>query len=381
MGLGSFLGGAEAAESTSTSKPWSRQQRQLVKDIYGYSGDDLKTRLGLAPVSDTAVFDPSRANQLTDSFLNGQMGRALGGTGNQMTTLQDFGAPMAARAGQAAYDATGNLANRTLANAGTLFGNPNLDGAITAATRDVYRNLQENQLTNAANAAEMTGNTNSSAAAVERALLQRGAQDRAGDIAAGMRFDAYNRSMDQGQQLALAELQGLQTSANQGLGAASTANQTVNALMGAGAGGQGIALEAAKAQSIGDQSQLDYEQGLRDFRNRELLKTLPIATSNTGQQTTGVQTSGGNVFGNVAGLGLGAAGIAAHAGLFSDRRLKVGIQPFGQLPSGLKTYTYHYVWGGPLQVGVMAQEAAEIFPDAVLEHESGYLMVDYTKIS
>jgi hypothetical protein len=38
------------------------------------------------------------------------------------------------------------------------------------------------------------------------------------------------------------------------------------------------------------------------------------------------------------------------------------------------------VWGGPTFVGVIAQDLLEIRPDAVIETESGYLMVDYDKI-
>lgn len=73
---------------------------------------------------------------------------------------------------------------------------------------------------------------------------------------------------------------------------------------------------------------------------------------------------------------VGAAGSMA---MMSDRRLKSNIRRKGTLPSGLAWYEYDIF--GRHEEGVMAQEAMEKFPNAVLRHQSGYLMVDYAKIS
>jgi hypothetical protein len=79
---------------------------------------------------------------------------------------------------------------------------------------------------------------------------------------------------------------------------------------------------------------------------------------------------------------LGVAGTAAKAfASFSDERLKRNIVPIGEMPSGLPVYAYNYVWSDEPQVGVMAHEARALFPDAVITDESGYLMVDYSRIS
>jgi hypothetical protein len=64
----------------------------------------------------------------------------------------------------------------------------------------------------------------------------------------------------------------------------------------------------------------------------------------------------------------------------SDRRLKREIRQIGVSPSGLAIYSFRYVWGGPIFVGVMAQDLVAMRPEAVIEDESGYLMVDYDKI-
>jgi hypothetical protein len=84
---------------------------------------------------------------------------------------------------------------------------------------------------------------------------------------------------------------------------------------------------------------------------------------------------------NVAGTATKAIGTAASAGAFSDIRLKRDIERVGELPSGLPVYDFRYLWSDEPYRGVMAHEAAEIFPDAVSAHESGYLTVDYSRIN
>jgi hypothetical protein len=80
-------------------------------------------------------------------------------------------------------------------------------------------------------------------------------------------------------------------------------------------------------------------------------------------------------------LGLGKLGVSAYsAGMFSDIRLKRDIKRIGSLPSGLPVYSYKYVFSAEPQVGVMAQEALEMFPDAVIMDASGFLKVRYDLI-
>jgi len=75
-------------------------------------------------------------------------------------------------------------------------------------------------------------------------------------------------------------------------------------------------------------------------------------------------------------LGLGKLGVAA----FSDIRLKRDIRRIGAMPSGLPIYAFRYLWSDEPHVGVMAQEALGIVPEAVSMHRSGFLMVDYSKV-
>lgn len=70
------------------------------------------------------------------------------------------------------------------------------------------------------------------------------------------------------------------------------------------------------------------------------------------------------------------AGLSA-AMFFSDRRLKSNISLIG-VRGGLPLYEYDIM--GKRERGYMADEVALIAPDAVHEHSSGYLMVDYNKV-
>lgn len=93
-------------------------------------------------------------------------------------------------------------------------------------------------------------------------------------------------------------------------------------------------------------------------------------------QLNAYQSGMGGLFG-LGGSLLGAAGNAGGFGaLFSDARLKEDIRRVGQTDGGVPLYSYRYVWGGPVQIGVMAHDV----PEAATLHESGYLMVDYGKV-
>lgn len=81
----------------------------------------------------------------------------------------------------------------------------------------------------------------------------------------------------------------------------------------------------------------------------------------------------GGLFGSILG-GIGSAG--GIGAFFSDRRLKKNISLIGKTAGGTNVYSYNYIWGGPMQVGVMAQEV----PHAAKMHSSGFLMVDYGKV-
>lgn len=76
--------------------------------------------------------------------------------------------------------------------------------------------------------------------------------------------------------------------------------------------------------------------------------------------------------GGLFGIGSSIAGALP----WSDARLKTDIHRVGQTDGGTPIYTYLYIWGGPMQMGVMAQEV----PEARVMDPSGFYRVDYSKV-
>jgi hypothetical protein len=87
------------------------------------------------------------------------------------------------------------------------------------------------------------------------------------------------------------------------------------------------------------------------------------------------------IFNAVAEIG----GAAAGAGAFSDKRLKKNISLLGK-NNGFNIYSWDWNEEGNKQglegtaVGVIAQEVQETHPQYVIEHESGFLTVDYAGV-
>jgi hypothetical protein len=108
--------------------------------------------------------------------------------------------------------------------------------------------------------------------------------------------------------------------------------------------------------------------------------SLPLGLFNGNTSTgTGTATQQGSFLdtvGKIAQIG------ATAAPMFSDRRLKVDVRPLGTDAKGRDWYDYRYAWDASdvTRRGVMAQEIMASDPDAVSTHESGFLMVDYSKL-
>jgi hypothetical protein len=78
----------------------------------------------------------------------------------------------------------------------------------------------------------------------------------------------------------------------------------------------------------------------------------------------------------------GIAGLAGKVGsaaiMASDCRLKTDIALVGRLFDGTPVYRFRYKAGGPVQIGVMAQDIEGRAPEAVVEIH-GVKFVDYAK--
>lgn len=68
------------------------------------------------------------------------------------------------------------------------------------------------------------------------------------------------------------------------------------------------------------------------------------------------------------------------AGDYSDERLKDNVKRVGSTDSGLPIYTYTMKGGGPVRMGVMAQDVEKLDPSVVSHDRHGLKMVDYARI-
>lgn len=79
------------------------------------------------------------------------------------------------------------------------------------------------------------------------------------------------------------------------------------------------------------------------------------------------------MMGGLFGIGSSIAGALP----WSDRRLKQNVRRIGATEGGTPIYAYRYIWGGPVQVGVMADEV----PDAAVMTDTGFMQVDYSRVA
>jgi len=91
------------------------------------------------------------------------------------------------------------------------------------------------------------------------------------------------------------------------------------------------------------------------------MQNYGIQSANTNAQNAGLY--------NLLGSG------ATAAATMSDRRLKSNIERVGTHPLGIGIYEYDIF--GTRQIGVMADEVEAVRPEAVMQHPSGYKMVNY----
>lgn len=103
-----------------------------------------------------------------------------------------------------------------------------------------------------------------------------------------------------------------------------------------------------------------------------------LTQQNYANQMAGYQQQMQNWNGLWGGLMGGAANLGSAAIMASDRRVKRDIKRVGTADNGLPIYSYRYIWGGPVQIGVMAQDVAEVNPGAVADL-GGFLGVDYAE--
>ena len=319
--MGDLFGGSKKT-TTTDSGPWKDQQ-PYVKSAFNaaqtnfnqksgtpwYTGE---TYAGINPLTRdaataTGTYATGQGKAGADATQLSGMG-LLGQTGNYTDALGAYGSA-------AGVDNTHKIA----ADAGIYANNPALNGQIDAASRDVVRNLNENELPSIDRMATGTGNINSTRAGVAEGIAQRGAADRVGDIAAELRSHAYDTG------LGVASTDN-QNSLNAKGNAAQLYGSAVNSggiLTGEGQnetytnlGKQGLAGGVLQADQQGqDDAALRSWQG-NDTRQQQLIDNYyrTIGANNWGQSGTTTEETKNNPGILGAALGIGSLAASLYSG-------------------------------------------------------------------
>ena len=335
---------ADSYGYTNSASNQSVYQDPYLQQLYGHASY-LLNNYGM-PNKQVADLNGMQQNGLASQY------GFASGAGNDIYAMQ----LMSALGNMQGYGTAGTAADRMASgnayatpytngmNYGTLaasVNNPFLQGQIDAASRDVVRNLNENQLTGNAAAAAASGNSASSRRAVMDAIAQRGAADRVADIGATMRGNAYNTGLGLANQTALANQQ------------AALGTNSLNAnLMSSGAnlgyqlgqaGSTGLqsayntgVSNATNQQAAGNYLQ-QYQQQLLDtmysnqmnpYTGLQLYQSLLGPTTTlTNSNSMGVNNSTSNSFGNSFNNGYSynmGAGASAGSGTSTAKSFNLG---------------------------------------------------------
>jgi len=327
--IGGAMSSSDGQSQSSSNSPWSYQAPYLHE---GFKR------------ADSAWYDANNLGRYKGDFVAGGNDNLTGGwnrMGNWSNTAEAAGAGLtnSGWSGVANFgNVTGNAnaiydramsdpTGRTIAAAGAYANNPYADGVIDASLRDVNRNLQTGIAQNNASAVG-SGNMNSTRAGVTEALLTNAAQDRAADIASGVRGNLFNTG------LGLANQQN-----TTGMSAALAAN---NQSLGATKVGADLITGGLAAQNAGIQGQLDVGNQQRALAQAELdnaiqgneyARTADMDLAARYMKIVGGQQFGNNVesttFQNRNPIAAGVqGGLGAGAQMFGLARM-AGYDPFG----------------------------------------------------
>ncbi len=150
--------------------------------------------------------------------------------------------------------------------------------------------------------------------------------------------------------------------------------------------GQIYSTEGGQQAGVAQNQASSIEQALAGMGNAQANSSLSNQSMLQNLLGGGLKAGGSLLTAPFGGTGstslLGQLGSGISSGLsgllFSDERLKEGIEPVGELFDGQEIYRYRYRGDttNTTHIGVMAQDVAERNPDAVADI-GGFLAVDY----
>lgn len=338
-------GGGQKVQQTPTEsrtvQELSPEQRQLFRKMMPFADQFASQPLQQFQGQRIAAVDPlqSQAQDMTTQAIAGMQPR-----------LQQLGQASQFMMGPVMHPDT----------------NPFLSAAMQSAVRPLEQQFSQQILPGIAGSAVQAGGFGGSRQGIAEGLAAQGLQQASGDILARMASDNHQQGI-------AATLQAM------------AMQPDLEALQ---------FLPATGVEAIGQQRRAE-EQALinseiEKFMTAQLLPILQAgeigqlafgmpggSTTTTGTQNV-MMPGGPGALQTVLGVG-GMLGSLAGAFGLSDRRLKTNISRIGTLANGLGVYVFNYIWGGPRQVGVMAQEVLQVMPQAV-RTVGPWLAVNYALI-
>lgn len=377
-------GGGGNTTSNTVSTPWTGQQPYLSSVFSG--AQNAYNNYASNPSSSVAGFTPQQQQAMgaTQGVANGtNFGNAAGvnnAAGDYTTNLLN---------GQYLNSNPGNAAFSQFAN-GSMMNNPYQTGAVNAANDAITRAYQTATAPQTTSQMEGSGRYGSGAMMNAQSQNQQDLATQLGNTDASMLNNMYQQNMGN----MLAGAQGLSgnynTATQQQLAGSANAPNVVNSVNGAisnlyNMGGNQQALQQSQInapwQLLNNYSNLIQGQYGGNTSTSTPYYTNQMAGAMGGAMggaALGGMLSNGSNYGS--GLGALAGGIA---GAYSDRRLKVDIEPTGEkLENGLPLYRYRYLWDSTRvrRFGVMADEVRRVAPAAVERDASGFDKVNYDAI-
>lgn len=292
--MGFFNIGGSSSKSKTTTEPWAPQGNLLKNFLY----PQTQSLFGNTQAPGINPFQYQSAQYGADLFPMAQgIGNTFGSYGNSLAPNIDLAANYyRSTLGGDGISAPGldwSIVDQAM-------NNPAIDGAIAASLRDPYRYLTEQARPGIASGAIGTGNMGGSRQAIAEGIANRGFDDRAADVSAAFRSDAYTQGLGLAQQ-------NQQNRFNAGLFNAQQGNNAAQALAGLGTQGLGYlgdqyGFQQGAAQNLSGWG--DYLQGL-EFDQARFPWELLLNASNIIQANNwgGTSTSRGSQVGFGAQFG------------------------------------------------------------------------------
>lgn len=330
------MGGKSQTSTTNSSQSYTPAALQQLQDIYSKAASAAST-----------PYTPY-TGQLTAGLTDTQQ-QGINNVNAAANSAQPYFNQAADYARQGASTITPQQIQQ--------YQNPYTQSVINATQKqfDEQNGQQQQQvLGNAASQGALGGDRS----AVLQALTAGQQQMAQAPVIAGLQSQGYQQAL----QAAQADRSAAQTGASQFAGIGTGAQSA--ALQGAGAQLQAGGIEQGTNQNdLNAQYQQFLTQQAYPFQTAQFLASIgvPVAGAMGGTTTgQGTQTSPGpNPWTQIAGLGLSAAS------MFSDKRVKDGVEKIGETYDGQPIYRFRYKGEPTVRIGLMAQDVEKKTPKAV----------------